>query len=391
MGPRERSTRHRAKTHILPVIFGSFFGFFIIFCVAFGVGMVGNVQNWLSDLPDYTDVDNYMVSEPTSILDANGNTIASLFIQNRDVVEYDEISPYVLEGMVDVEDERFYQHPGVDIIGIGRAVMSQLTGGSEGASTITQQLVRNTILSEEQFDNTIERKVREAWIALQMEKIFSKEEILTMYLNTIYFGHGAYGIQAAAETYFSKNASDLTLAESALLIGLPNAPDYLDPTKNPDAATDRRNKVLDNMLRLGTITQEEHDAAQAETITLNVTEQPTNGTLAYPYFVDYVKSLLSQEFSTDVLFAGGLTIKTTIDPTIQAKAEEAAVGYMNELGIDEIEVGMTVIDPKTGTSRRSWAAVTTTRMTSTSTMRSSADLQVHRSRLSPSPRPSTPA
>lgn len=348
MGPRERHSRHRSKTHMLPIVIGSFFGFFLLFCVAFGIGMIGNVNRWLSDLPDYTDADNYMVSEPTSILDANGNEIASLYVQNRESVTYDQISPYVLQGTVSTEDERFYQHNGVDILGIMRAVVVQLTGGSEGASTITQQLVRNTILSEEQFDNTIERKVREAWIAIQMEKIFSKEEILTMYLNTIYYGHGAYGIQAAAQTYFSKNASDLTLAEAALLVGLPNAPSQYDPTVNPDLAVQRRNIVLSRMVRNGVISQEEADAASAEELVLNVTEQPMNGTYAYPYFVDYVKNLLSDEFSTDVLFAGGLTIQTTIDPTIQAAAEQAAYSQMDGLGVDGLDVGMTVIDPDTG-------------------------------------------
>ena len=307
MSPRERQARRRSKTHAVPVILGSVFGFLLICGIAFGVGMMVNVNRWLSDLPDYTDIDNYMTSEPTSIVDMNGNEIASLYVQNRDSVEFDQISPYVIKGTVDVEDERFYAHPGVDIIGIGRAVLNQLAGRSEGASTITQQLVRNTILSEEQFDNTIERKVREAWIALQMEKIFSKDEILTMYLNTIYYGHGAYGIQAASVTYFSKNASDLTLAEAALLIGLPNAPGYYDPTTNPDLALSRRNKVLGNMLRQGTITQEEHDASVAEPITLNLTEQTVNGTYAHPYFVDYVKTLLQEEFSTDVLFKGSST------------------------------------------------------------------------------------
>ena len=119
----------------------------------------------------------------------------------------DQVSQYVLDGTVDTEDERFYEHNGVDLYGIMRAVVVQLTGGSEGASTITQQLVRNTILSDEQFDITIERKVREAYLALKVEEIYSKEEILMMYLNTIYYGHGAYGIEAAANTYLSKHAA----------------------------------------------------------------------------------------------------------------------------------------------------------------------------------------
>ena len=348
MGPRERHARTRAKTHTIPIILGSFFGFMLICGIAFAVGMVGNVSRWLSDLPDYTDANAYLASEPTTILDANNNQIAMLYVQNRDSVTKDQISKYVLKGTVDVEDERFYEHNGVDFIGIGRAVLSQLSGRSEGASTITQQLVRNTILSEEQFDNTIERKVREAWIALQMEKIFSKDEILTMYLNTIYYGHGAYGIEAASEMYFSKHASELSLAEAALLVGLPNSPSYLDPTVNPEGALARRDKVLDNMLRLGTITQEEADAAKAEQLKLNVSGISESGTIAYPYFVDYVRSLLQEQFSTDVLFKGGLTIKTTIDPTIQKAAEDAAVQQLVDAGADELDVGMVVIEPQTG-------------------------------------------
>ena len=255
MGPRQRHARSRAKTHATPVVLFSVLGFLLVAGIAFGIGMLGNINRWLSDLPDYTDADEYLVSEPTHILDSQGTEIATFFVQNRESVTADKVSEWVLKGTVDVEDERFYEHNGVDIIGIGRAVLAQLSGRSEGASTITQQLVRNTILSEEQFDQTIERKVREAFIAMEMEKIFSKDEILMMYLNTIYYGHGAYGIQAASKTYLSKNASELTLAEAALLIGLPNSPSYYDPTVNPDVAVDRRNKVLGNMLRIGTISR----------------------------------------------------------------------------------------------------------------------------------------
>lgn len=355
MDPRQRRTRNRAKTHAAPVVLLSVLGFFLVAGIAFGIGMLGNVNRWLSDLPDYTDADEYLVSEPTHILDAAGNEIATFFVQNRQSVTADQVSPWVLKGTVDVEDERFYSHNGVDIIGIGRAVLAQLSGRSEGASTITQQLVRNTILSEEQFDQTIERKVREAFIAMEMEKIYSKDEILMMYLNCIYYGHGAYGIQAASKTYLSKNANELTLAEAALLIGLPNSPSYYDPTVNPDVAVERRNKVLGNMLRLGTITQEEHDAAIAEPLALNVTETSDSGITVYsqPYFVDYVKALLQEEFSTDVLFKGGLTVKTTLDPAVQQAAESAAVDNINKYpqaarDAKDLDIGMTVVDPKTG-------------------------------------------
>lgn len=351
MGPRERNSRTRAKTHAVPIIVASFFGFMLIAGVAFGIGMLGNVNKWLQDLPDYSDTDLYLTSEPTNILDAQGNTIATLYSQNRKSVTMEEVSPYVLTGTVDTEDERFYEHPGVDIVGIARAVVVQLTGGHEGASTITQQLVRNTILSDEQFDDTLERKVREAYIALEMEKIYSKDEILMMYLNTIYYGHGAYGIEAAANTYFSKSSKDLTLAEAALLVGLPNAPSRYDPTTNPEYALQRRNTVLDRMLSNGDITQEEHDAAQAEEIVLNVSETSGTGVdiFAQPYFVDYVRQLLSEEFSYDSIFSGGLTVETTINPTVQAAAEQSVADTLNSRqSFSGLEAGMVVIDPDTG-------------------------------------------
>ena len=350
MGPRERNRRYRAKTHTVPIVIVSILLFFVFAGVAFGIGMIGNVNRWLQDLPDYTDASAYLVSEPTTIVDVNGNKIASFYSQNRKSVKQSQVSEYVLKGTVDVEDERFYEHGGIDLWGIARAAVATLSGGHEGASTITQQLVRNTILSEEQFDQTIERKVREAYLAIKMEEKYSKDEILMMYLNTIYYGHGAYGIEAASETYFSKSASDLSLAEAALLIGLPNSPSQYDPTQNPELAISRRNKVLDNMLRLGHITQEEHDAAQAEELNLNVTEVSNTGVNVYsqPYFVDYVKQLLEQEFSTDVLFKGGLTVKTSIDPTVQQMAESAVNAQLGKINVEGLDCGMAVIDPKTG-------------------------------------------
>ena len=352
MGPRQRQGRSRSKTHALPMILLSFLGFLLIAGVAFGIGMIGNVNRWLSDLPDYTDANAYLVSEPTEIVDCNGNKIASFYTQNRKSVTKDQVSPYVLQGTVDVEDERFYEHGGIDLWGIARAAVATLGGGHEGASTITQQLVRNTILQEEQFDSTIERKVREAYIAVKMEDMYSKDEILMMYLNTIYYGHGAYGIEAAAETYLSKSAADLTLSEAALLIGLPNSPSQYDPTVNPDLALSRRNKVLDNMLRLGHITQEEHDAAQAEPITLNVTEISGSGVDVYsqPYFVAYVKQLLEQESIVRQANAKAMALLNDASTRAQQLVEDAQ--KQAEQTVNDAEAKATAIRTEASTRSR---------------------------------------
>ncbi len=351
MGPRQRyHQRHSAKTHIVPIIIASFFGFLFLTVAAFGIGMIGVIDGWLQDLPDYTDTDLYLSSEPTTILDADENVIASFYTENRTTVSLDEISQYVLDGTVATEDERFYEHGGFDPVGILRAAWVQLTGGSEGASTITQQLVRNTILQDEQFDMTIERKVREIYLAVKVEETFTKDEILNMYLNAIYYGHGAYGIEAAAQTYLSKSASELTLAEAALLIGLPNAPSTYDPTVNPDLAIQRRNTVLNRMYTNGYITEEERDAAQAEELVLNVSETSDTGVdiESSPYFVEYVQQLLADEFDYDQIFSGGLTVYTTIQSDVQEAAETAVTDQLGVYDLDGLEAGMTVIDNDTG-------------------------------------------
>ena len=328
------------------------------------------------------------MSEPTTVLDSNGNEIASFYVENRESVTVDQVSPYVLKGTVATEDERFYEHNGVDLIGIARAVVVQLTGGSEGASTITQQLVRNTILSEEQFDNTIERKVREAFIAIKMEEVYSKEEILMMYLNTIYYGHGAYGIQTASKTYFSKSAADLTLAEAALLIGLPNAPSVDDPTVNPDYALSRRNTVLTRMASNGVITEEEAEAAKAEPITLNLAPaMPESGTLAYPYFVDYVKSLLREEFTSDMIFEGGLTVKTDHrpDPAGDGRELPPSSAWRQRRRRTPGWHHPVLATPRPAISRRWWAVGTTAPTRTTSTTPPPAERRAPPSSPSPSP------
>jgi len=318
--------------------------------IALAVSAGALVNSWLLNLPDYQSADAYLVAEPTQVFDADNNVIAEYYLQNRRIVTKDQVSPYVLMGTVDTEDIRFYQHNGIDPQGIARAVLVQFTGGSEGASTITQQLVRNTVLSEEQFEQTLKRKVREAYIAMQMEKKYTKDQILMMYINTIYYGHAAYGIQAASITYFNKDAKNLTLAEAALLAGLPQSPSYYDPTENPEAAVQRRNTVLDRMLTAGDITQDEHDIAQAEPLTLNQ-GQVMDEQGSYPYFTEYVKQQLLKDFDQDTVFQGGLKVYTTLEPTVQDMAEQAVNSRLEEYGNSELEAALVAIDPDTGNVR----------------------------------------
>ena len=347
MTARTRKTRQSAKPRAGKYIAIMFLITAVTMMVALVVAGVNLMLSWLEDLPDYSDADSYLVAEPSTILDADGNVITQFYAENRTPITIDECSPYILKATVDIEDERFYEHNGIDIKGIARAVVVQLLGGSEGASTITQQLVRNTVLKDEQFEKTLSRKVREAYISLELEKVFTKDEILMMYLNSIYYGAGCYGIEAASQTYFGKSCKDLTLAEAATLAGLPQSPSSYQPTTNPNAAIERRNAVLARMLANGDITQEEYDTTVAEPLVLNVTYRTQSGTSNYPYFVDYVRSQLLQQFSSDIIYKGGLTIVTTLDPTMQQQAEDA-VNSVIGLAWDDLEAALVAIDPNTG-------------------------------------------
>ena len=347
MGVRKRRARRNARTHIIGFGIAGIFGFIVLLAAAFAMSLGALITSWLQDLPDYNSADAYLVSEPTEIVDCNGTTIAEYYLQNRRSIEMSEVSDYVLKATVDTEDIRFYRHNGVDPQGIARAVVMQLAGGSEGASTITQQLVRNTVLIDEQFDYTIRRKVREAYLAIQMEKMYTKDQILMMYLNTIYFGHQAYGIQAASITYFNKDAKDLSLVEAATLCGLPQSPSNYDPLQNPELALKRRNVVLNRMYTAGDLTQEEYEEAVEQPLETHAGSFLQNES-QQPYFTDYVKQLLLEDFDQDTVFQGGLKVYTTIDPAIQDQAEAAVNNHLNEIGNDRLEAALVAVDPDTG-------------------------------------------
>ena len=312
------------------------------------------MNEWTDDLPAISS-DSFNFAQDSYMYAADGTTLLAKFqLDKRDPVELSQISPYVIKGTVATEDVRYYEHDGVDLQGIIRALVNNLKGGAlEGASTITQQLVRNTALSDEATDISIKRKVREAELAIDLEKRYSKEEILNMYLNTINYGDGCYGIQAAAHNYFQVNASDLSLAQAAALVGIPQSPTAFNPKENPQACKERRNLVLDRMLTAGNITQEEHDAAQAEDLNLNpAPAEPQQGIYAYPYFTSFVRDSLMAEdnkygCSYADLFQGGLKIYTTLDVNMQNCAEQACWNQYDSMD-EGMDAALVAIDPRDG-------------------------------------------
>lgn len=335
------------------VFWGLIIAVFATALIAYGAvqGVRGIIDSWLEELPSVENSDAFNYTRKTKVYAADGVTqLAELYLENREPISIDQVSNYVLEGTVATEDERYYEHNGVDPQGIARAVMVNITGSSrEGASTITMQFVRNTILQDEATDITLERKVREAQLAINLEEIYTKDEVLMMYLNTINYGDGAWGIEAAAKNYFSKPALDLTIVEAATLIGIPQSPTYLNPKTNPEACLERRNLVLSRMHTYGTITEEEYNAAKEEPLTLNPKPADAeDGIYAYPYFTSYVRELLTNEYSTtEQVFKGGLTVITTLDVDLQQKAEIAAQQQYESMDSD-LEVSLTAIDPQTG-------------------------------------------
>ncbi len=344
---KQRETRaHGGLWTMLVIMVG-------IGAVLFGTykGAMALVDEWCKDLPDVTEATQFGVAQKSRIYANDGETLlAELYVEDREPIEIDQVSEYVLKGTVATEDVRFYEHDGVDLHGVMRAIVVNLTGGQEGASTITQQFVRNTLLADEMTEISFKRKIREMQLAVDLEKVYSKDEILMMYLNTINYGDGKYGIEAAAQHYYSTSAADLTIAQAATLIGIPNSPTLYSPTLNPENCLARRNVVLSRMLTNGVITQEEYDSAIAEDLNLNVApEDRSDGILRYPWFTSYVREQLLSEFSHDEIFKGGLTVITSLDPTMQEYAEQAAQDeYDSGSMADDQEIALTCIDPSTG-------------------------------------------
>jgi penicillin-binding protein 2D len=349
MSSRRRRARRsrRGPQIVLGVLAASLLGVLAIF--AFGVaGAYGVLTSWLQDLPDYESDEAFEVAQTTRVYSADGVLLARLYLENRTVVPMSAIATDLVDAVVAVEDERFYSHDGIDLYGIARAAIKDIQSGSveEGASTITQQYIRNTVLLDERTDISLARKVREAFLARELEKRKSKDEILELYLNAIYFGEGAYGAQAAAQTFFSKDASELTLPEAALLAGLPQQPSRLSPYSNPEGATRRRNQVLSRMLANGYISADEYETAREAPLDLQRAPQPSDGIYAAPYFVAHVKKQLQQEYDPSLVFEGGLEVHTTLDMSMQAAAEKSVNDALGQP--EDPDTALVSIDPRDG-------------------------------------------
>jgi len=306
------------------------------------------VVNALKGLPDLDNPNSFRLAQPTKIYSADGKLLANFYLENREIVPLSKISTDLQHAVVAVEDERFYEHAGVDTVGIARALFIDITTGTtkEGASTITQQFIRNTILVDERYDITVTRKIREMYLAYQFEQRHTKDEVLSNYLNTVYFGDGAYGAEAAALTYFGKHSTELSVAQSALLAGLPQSPIRLNPYYNLDGALARQRWVLGRMAANGYITQAEADAAAKEPIILKKTIDPNQGIYDCAYFVSYVRRQLLQQYSDTLVFKGGLRVYTTIDTKLQRAAEKAVKSVLPYK--KDPDAALVSIEPRTG-------------------------------------------
>lgn len=284
----------------------------------------------------------------TNIYDRKGNVLYKIYVdEDRELVQLKDIPQDLINATIAIEDHGYFEHNGISLRGILRAAKRTLLEDDlEGGSTITQQLVKNTLLENQRTERTMERKIKEALIAIHVELKFSKQEILQMYLNEIPYGGTAYGIQSAAHKYFDKDAKDLNLAESSLLAGLPAAPSLFSPLNTTEEFAKARQKdVLEQMVTQGYITKEQADEAYAE----NLTYKSQETIIKYPHFVNYVKSKLIEKYGQQLVDQGGLEVYTSIDPVLQNMLEETVKKDVLELAPNNVHNGAAVItNPKTG-------------------------------------------
>jgi penicillin-binding protein 1A len=307
--------------HIAIIIIVSTF----FFITGIGLGMIDSFTEELPKISGLWEFESYL---PTEVYDDNGELIASFLVERRYVIPLSEMPDVMIQALLAVEDQRFREHWGVNFYRtLDAAVVDVLSGEArQGASTITQQLARTYFLSQEK---TISRKIREAILSVQIERHYSKDEILYFYLNQIYFGHGCYGVEAAARTYFGKHASELSLPEVALIVGLPQNPGGYSPYYHPDEAKRRRNTVLRRMRQVGYLTEDERVKAAAQPIELAQRKRTRQNA---PYFIEYIRIELEREYGSNAVYQAGLQVYTTLDMSMQEKAE-----YHLQRGLERVQ------------------------------------------------------
>jgi penicillin-binding protein 1A len=288
--------------------------------ILLGVTLVGGILLYFSaQVPDFRGLNEYRPALISKVYDRHGEIVAEYANERRIWVPIAEIPKPIIQAYLAAEDTHFYQHGGVDFKAILRAtIMNTLTDRTQGGSTITQQVAKTFLLSSER---TLTRKIKELILSWQIERAFSKNEILELYLNRIYLGNGSYGVAAAAQTYFSKNLSDLTIGERAMLAGMPQAPSRFNPVRNPTAAKNRRDMIIRRMETEGFINATEAEAAIAAPLKLNLS--PLKQGEAAPHFAEYIRRLAIEQYSEKALYEDGLVIYSTLDLTLQEKAEAA--------------------------------------------------------------------
>jgi len=308
--------RRRFARRLTWVLYGLFFT-----CMLAGAGVAGYIYyHFIRDLPDFTAIKEFRPPVITQIFARDGRLIGEFFAEKRIEVPYSRLPRHLVLAFVAAEDARFFEHPGVDITGIIRAFIRNVEAGQvvEGGSTITQQVVKRIMLTSEK---SFARKIREAVLAYRIDNYLTKEEILTLYLNHIFLGHGAYGVEAAAQEFFSKHVEDLTVAESALLAGIPKAPSRYSPYLNPKRAKERQAYVLRRMAEVGFISKEAEIAALSQPLKLKPYRADWNKECGY--YNEYVRTLLENRFGRDQVFNMGLKVYTPADVSLHLAAQQA--------------------------------------------------------------------
>jgi penicillin-binding protein 1A len=295
--------------------------------LAGGGAFVAALLRFQNELPSTAHLERIEPPANTRILDRNGTPLGDLFTEDRLLTTLDRIPPEMIAAVIATEDRRFHDHWGISYIGMARAVLANLRRGrtTQGGSTITQQLARNLFLTHER---TMTRKIKEALLTIRLERIYAKREILSMYLNQIYYGNGAYGVRSASREYFDKDPTDLTLEECAFLAGIPANPTVYDPRRRMENALGRQRTVLAMMVDHGSISADEAAAARAEPVRLTVRERRS---MAAPYFVEQVRQYLETNYGADQIYRNGLSVATTLDLEIQRTTETALEDQLRRL------------------------------------------------------------